>query len=173
MDAVRWLRESGQAVEDTAADSADSGTDAILDVAAGDRRARFAVQAKSRAPYPHELERLQRSHDQLARLGQPLLVVPFVPESLGPALTGAGWSWADSYGNFDLSAPGLLLRQRRTLTAPTPRRKSLPRGSGSFAVIRTLVRFGGNEDEELGVTALGTQVGISQPRVSQILRRLK
>jgi hypothetical protein len=172
MEAVRWLRESGLTVEDAAAVRGDSSADAILDVAAGDRQARFAVQSRSRAPYPHELERLQRSRRELAHSGQPLLVVPFVPESLGPALADAGWSWADSYGNFDLSAPGLLLRQRRVQTAPTPKRKSLPRGSGSFAVIRTLVRFGGDKDEEFGATALAAQVDISQPRVSQILHRL-
>ena len=60
MDAARWLRDSGVTIEDLApAGSTDEGVDAILRVKTGGRSARFAVQAKSRAPYPHELERLK------------------------------------------------------------------------------------------------------------------
>lgn len=173
MDAVRWLRESGLQVEDlTPAGGADAGTDAILAVVAGDRSAGFAVQAKSRAPYPHEIERLRRSWHELARRGNPLLVAPFISEPLGSILTKADWSWADAEGNFDLRAPGLLLRQRRTSTVPAPKRKSLPRGSGSFAVIRALVGFGGGEGEAPGATALAARAGISQPRATQILHHL-
>jgi hypothetical protein len=173
MEAVRWLRESGLKVEDRAsADEADAGADAVLDVAADGDSTRFAVQVKRRAPYPHEMERLERSWRELAGRGHPLLVAPFVSEPLASILTRAGWSWADAQGNFDLRAPGLLLRQRRTTTAPAPRRKSLPRGSGSFAVIRALVAFSDGEDEEPGATALAAQAGISQPRASQVLHHL-
>jgi hypothetical protein len=175
MEAVRWLRESGLEVEDHAAtDEVDSGVDAILDVAADGRRARFAVQVKRRAPYPHEVERLERSRHELAGRGRPLMVAPFISQPLGAILTSGDWSWADEQGNFDLRAPGLLLRQRRAATAPAPRRRSLPRGSGSFAVIRALIAFGDGdgEDEEPGATALAAQAGVSQPRVSQILRHL-
>lgn len=171
MEVVRWLRESGLKVEDhTAADGADAGADAIIDVAAEGRHARFAVQVKRRAPYPHEAERLGRSWRELAEHGRPLMVAPFVSEPLGRILTSADWSWADDQGNFDLRAPGLLLRQRRTATAPVPRRRSLPLGSGSFAVIRTLVTF--SEGEEAGATALAAQAGVSQPRASQVLHQL-
>jgi len=66
MDAVRGLRDSGLRVEDlTPAGREDLGVDAILDVAVGDRSERFAVQAKSRAPYPHEVERLRRSRPEV------------------------------------------------------------------------------------------------------------
>lgn len=173
MDAARWLRESGLTVEDlTPAGGTDAGVDAILEVETDDRSERFAVQAKSRAPYPHELERLQQSWHGLALCGHPLIVAPFISEPLGSILTRDGWSWADTQGNFDLRAPGLLLRQRRTSTPPAPKRKTLPRGSGSFAVIRALVRFSGAEDEEPGATALAAQAGVSQPRASQILHHL-
>lgn len=173
MDAVRWLRESGLKVEDISpAGGVDIGVDSILDVAVGDRSARFSVQAKSRAPYPHEVERLQRSRHELTRYGHPLMIAPFFSEALGSLLTGEGWSWADAQGNFDLRAPGLVFRQRRASTAPVPKRRSLPRGSGGYAVIRALVAFSSGEDEELGATSLATQVGISQPRASQILHRL-
>jgi hypothetical protein len=173
MDAVRWLRESGLTVEDlTPADGTDAGVDAILEVETGDRGARFAVQAKSRAPYPHELERLKQSWHGLAARGHPLIVAPFISEPVGSSLTRDGWSWADSQGNFDLRAPGLLLRQRRAFTPPVPKRKTLPRGSGSFAVIRALVGFSGGEDQEPGATALAAQAGVSQPRASQILHQL-
>jgi hypothetical protein len=173
MDVARWLRESGLKVEDlTPPSTADARVDSILDVTAEDRSARFAVQAKNRAPYPHEVERLQRSWDELALAGHPLMVAPFVSEALGSILTRDGWSWADAQGNFDLRAPGLILRQRRTSTAPVPTRRSLPRGSGSYAVIRALVAFSGGEDEGPGATALAAQAGISQPRASQILHHL-
>jgi hypothetical protein len=174
MDAVRWLRESGLTVEDlTPADPTDAGVDAVLAVETGDRAARFAVQVKSRAPYPHELDRLKHSWPGLAVRGHPLMVAPFISEPLGSILTRDGWSWADSQGNFDLRAPGLLLRQRRPSTSPMPKRKTLPRGSGSFAVIRALVGFSGGEDEEPGATALAARAGISQPRASQVLHQLR
>jgi hypothetical protein len=173
MDAVRWLRESGLKVADLAPVSgADTSVDAILDVAAGDRSARFAVQAKSRAPYPHEVERLQRSWQELALHAHPLLVASFISETLGSILTRDGWSWADAQGNFDLRAPGLIFRQRRTATAPVSKRRSLPRGSGSYAVIRALVGSSGGEDSTPGATALAARAGISQPRASQILHQL-
>ncbi len=173
MDAVRWLRDSGLRVEDlTPTGREDAGVDAILDVTVGDRSVRFAVQAKSRAPYPHEVERLQRSQRALELHGHPLMIVPFVSESLGSLLTRDDWSWADTQGNFDLRAPGLVARQRRASVAPAPKRRSLPRGSGSYAVIRALVRFSGGEDEEPGATALAAQAGISQPRASQVLHQL-
>jgi hypothetical protein len=172
MEAVRWLRESGLRVKDhAAADRTDAGVDAILDVAADDRSTRFAVQVKRRTPYPHEVDRLEPSWRELARHGRPLMVAPFISEPLGSILRRADWSWADDQGNFDLRAPGLLLRQRRTATAPPPRRRSLPRGSGSFAVIRMLVSSG-EEAEEFRATALAAQAGVSQPRVSQVLHHL-
>lgn len=171
MDAVRWLRDADLKVDDlTPPGAAYPGVDAILDVTVGDRSARFAVQAKSRAPYPHEVERLQQSRHGLEAHGHPLLVAPFVSESLGSLLLRDGWSWADAQGNFDLRAPGLLARQRRAATVPAPKQRSLPRGSGSYAVIRALVRFSG--DEEPGATTLAAQAGISQPRASQVLHRL-
>jgi hypothetical protein len=172
MEAVRWLRQSGLRVKDhAAADRADAGVDAILDVAEDGRSTRFAVQVKRRAPYPHEVDRLEPSWRVLARQGRPLMVAPFISEPLGSILTRADWSWADDQGNFDLRAPGLLLRQRRTAAAPAPRRMSLPRGSGSFAVIRALISSG-EEAEKLGATALAAQAGVSQPRVSQVLHHL-
>lgn len=88
-------------------------------------------------------------------------------------LLRGGWSWADAQGNFDLRAPGLVTRQRRAVTAPAPKQRSLPRGSGSYAVIRALVRFSSGEDEEPSATALAAQAGISQPRVSQVLHQLR
>ena len=174
MEAVRWLRESGLRVEDYgAAGRAGAGVDAILDVAADGRSARFAVQVRRRAPYPHEVDRLEPSRRELAKQGRPLMAAPFISEPLGSILTRADWSWADDHGNFDLRAPGLMFRQRRTAAAPAPRRRSLPRGSGSFAVIRALVSFGAREDQELGTTALAAQAGVSQPRVSQVLHHLR
>jgi hypothetical protein len=70
-----------------------------------------------------------------------MLVVPFVSEPLGSSLTRAGWSWADSAGNFDLRSDHLVLRQRSTASPPRNKASRLPHGSGSLAIIRTLVGF--------------------------------
>jgi hypothetical protein len=174
MEVLHWLRESGVTVEwHDAASELEAHSDSVLDVVVDDREVCFAVEAKRRTPYPHELGRLQASWQELSRLGQPLLVVPFVSETLGSALARDGWSWADADGNFDLRATGVRLRQRRTFKAPTPKRKSLPRGSGSFALIRALINFGNDDDEETGATSLAAQAGVSQPRASQVLQHLQ
>ncbi len=174
MDAVQWLRKSGLAVEQWEPTLlGDAHADAILDVAVGGKSARFVVEVKQRAPYPNELDRLRQSREALSGLGEPLLVAPFVSEVLGVALTANGWSWADAQGDFDLRAQGLMLRQRRAVTAPKPARATLPRGSGSFAVIRALIRFGDGEDEEASATVLAAQARVSQPRASQVLAHLR
>lgn len=150
----------------------DRQVDAILDLALGKVRATFAVEERRRAPYPNELAKLQPIQKSLAGLGTPMLVVPFVSEPLGTALTQAGWSWADAAGNFDLRADNLVLRQRSTTARPRTKASRLPQGSGSLAIVRTLIGFPRGTNEEPGATALANQVGVSQPRASQVLRRL-
>jgi DNA-binding transcriptional ArsR family regulator len=174
MEAVRWLQGSGLAVrQQDAAPVPGRGAETVLVVAAGNSSARFAVDLRQRAPYPNELAGLGRLRETLSRLGEPLLIAPFVSESLGAALTAGGWSWADAQGDFDLRARGLLFRQRRAVTAPKPARKTLPTGSGSFAVIRSLITFAGGDEDATGATVLAARAGVSQPRVSQVLRQLR
>jgi hypothetical protein len=174
MEVMGSLRNSGVVVEhhDMPTDARDHA-DEVLDVLADGRRARFALEMKKRAPYPGELQRRQVSWERLSRLGHPLLVVPFVSDALGAALSKAGWSWADTQGNYDLHAPGLWLRQRRSFTAFAAKKRTLPRGAGSSAVIRALIRFRRDEAEDAGATALAEQAGVSQPRASQVLHRLR
>jgi len=150
----------------------DLRVDAILDLRLGKARATFAVEEKRRAPYPNELPKLQPAQKSLAEVGTPMLVVPFVSEPLGTSLTQAGWSWADATGNFDLRSDHLVLRQRATATQPRPKPGRLPQGSGGLAIIRTLIGFPLGTNEEPGATALANQVGVSQPRASQVLHRL-
>jgi DNA-binding transcriptional ArsR family regulator len=150
----------------------DRQVDAILDLTLGKVRARFAVEEKLRAPYPNELARLQPVQKSLARLGTPMLVVPFVSEPLATALTEAGWSWADAAGNFDLRADNLVLRQRSTATRPRTKASRLPQGSGGLAIIRALIGFPLGTNEKPGATALANHVGVSQPRASQVLHKL-
>lgn len=173
MDAVHWLRESGVAVAQREVSLEDEASaDAVLDVTLGDHSGRFVVEVRQRAPYPNELGRLRQLRTALSQWGEPLLVVPYVREEVGAALSQDGWSWADSLGNFDLRAPGLVLRQRRPVKPPRTARTTLPRGSGSFAVMRALIRFGDGEVEETGATALANQARVSQPRASQVLHQL-
>ncbi|HZT64809.1 MAG TPA: hypothetical protein VFA11_03385 [Acidimicrobiales bacterium] len=145
----------------------------MFELVAGEARARFAAEEKGRAPYPNELRNLDRVRHALAPVGVPCLVVPFVGEALGRALTEAGWSWADTQCNFDLRAPGMVLRQRRTTAPPKPSRTALPQGPGSLAIIRTLIRFGRSETEEHTGSSLAAQARVSQPRASQVLHRLQ
>jgi hypothetical protein len=170
MEAVDWLRQSGVTAEYHAA-LPGHGADATLDVIADDRRVHFVIVAKRRTPYPHELDRLAVSMRSLGALGRPMLVAPFISETLAAALATLGWSWADSHGNFELRGPGLWLRQRRVFAAPKPKQRTLPRGTGSFAIIRALLRAGAGE--EPGATVLAERAGVSQPRVSQVLHRLR
>lgn len=172
MEAVRALRDAEVGVT-LAPPAGDAGPDAVLDVTSGDVRSRFAVEEKLRAPYPNELPRLMAQRDAIAHTGEPMLVAPFVNEALASALRAAGWSWADAQGNFDLRAPGLLLRQRHTSTPPRPKRTNLPQGSGSLAIVRALIRFGRGQDEEATTTALASQANVSQPRSSQVLHQLQ
>jgi DNA-binding transcriptional ArsR family regulator len=150
----------------------DRQVDAILDLVLGKVRATFAVEERRRTPYPNELAKLQPIQKSLAGLGTPMLVVPFASEPIGTALTQAGWSWADVAGNFDLRADNLVLRQRSTSARPRIKASRLPQGSGGLAIIRTLIGCPRGTNEEPGATALATQVGVSQPRASQVLRRL-
>jgi DNA-binding transcriptional ArsR family regulator len=175
MDAYDWLRKAGITVErrvPPVGERLSTEPDAIVIISIDSSSALFAVEERQRAPYPNELARLEPRRNDLTCQGKPLLVVPFVPETLASALIESGWSWADSEGNFDLRAPGLLLKQRRTAVAPRTPARGLPRGSGSFAIIRALIRFGAAEEEEAPATALAAQAKVSQPRASQVLARL-
>lgn len=171
MDAVRALR-SAEVEASVVLLADDPGLDAVLEVTVGTLRSRFAVEEKARAPYPNELPRLMAQRDAIAHAGEPMLVVTFVSEALASTLRAAGWSWADAQGNFDLRAPGLVLRQRRTSSPPRPTRTELPQGSGSLAIIRSLIRFDQDENEEASGSALAAQANVSQPRASQVLHQL-
>jgi hypothetical protein len=173
IDVVRSLRDAGVAVRQLEAPrTGDAGAGAVLAVEVSGVRAHFAAEMKSRAPYPGELRGIDLRRNALAAYGVPLLVVPFVSESAGAALTEAGWSWGDEHGNFDLRAAGLVARQRMTKSPPVPRRRTLPRGSGSHAIIRTLIGPWAKEDLTVGATAVSDQAKVSQPRASQVLRQL-
>jgi DNA-binding transcriptional ArsR family regulator len=174
MDVLVALQAAGAAVRRVERERRvhDREIDAVLDLSLGKVRARFAIEEKRRAPYPNELPKLQPTRKSFAEVGTPMLVVPFVSEPLGMTLTQAGWSWADTAGNFDLRADNLVLRQRSTATRPRDNASRLPQGSGSLAIIRALIGLPRGTNEEPGATALANQVGVSQPRASQVLRRL-
>jgi DNA-binding transcriptional ArsR family regulator len=171
MVAVTTLREAGVAVEQV-----DRGqrveVDAILDLTLGDMSTRFAVEEKQRAPYPNEMSRLVVIKRRLTGAGEPMLILPFVSETLARSLTSEGWSWADGGGNFDLRAKGLVLRQRSTTSTPRATAKLLPQGTGSLGIVRALIRFTAAANEEPRATSLAAQANVSQPRASQVLRQL-
>ena len=164
------LRKAGLSVEAVSDAPATVGlpVDAVVNV----EGCSFAVEQRGRVPYPSELERLEVLRARLAEVGTPLLVVPFVSDLVGDSLRRAGWSWADDAGNFDLRAAGLVLRQRTTNVSPPAKSKALPQGSGSLAIIRSLIGFGDDATMEASATTLAAQANVSQPRASQVLSQL-
>ena len=142
--------------------------DAVLVTKVDGRHIRFAVQVKSRAPYPGEIPRLEPLKDRLATIGAPLLVAPLITESTGQALTKANWSWVDSHGNADVRARGIRISRRVPSRSVKKPRRSLPTGSGSWSIIRLLISDGKVENG----TELAERAGVSQPRVSQVLSAL-
>ena len=174
MDALNKLRDADVAVSLLAREhrASDARVDAVVEITADGTPVRFAVEEKLRAPYPNELRNLDHHRRNLEPIGHPLLIVPYVSMPLGRALTEAGWSWADDRGNYDIRGPGIRLSQRRTNSPPKPIRRLLPAGSGSWAIIRSLVAFRGDEEETPNATALANQARVSQPRASQVLGAL-
>lgn len=139
----------------------------VLEIDEAGRTHRFQVVQRSRAPYPNEIEALRRSASRI----RPLLLAPYVSANTGKMLAAQGWSWADNAGNFEMRAKGLWLRQR-TSNPPPPRqpRGVLPRGSGSFSVIRRVIL---GPDHDWTATRLAEAAAVSQPRASQILHKLE
>ncbi len=170
MTLLNSLRKAGLSVEAVRDAPATTGVrvDAVVDV----EGCSFVVEERGRVPYPSELDKLEVLRARLAEVGTPLLVVPFVSDGVGDSLRRAGWSWADDAGNYDLRAAGLVLRQRTTNISPPVKSTALPQGSGSLAIIRSLIGFSEDETEEASATTLAAQANVSQPRASQVLSQL-
>lgn len=147
--------------------------DEVLEVDAGGVSAIFGVVGRKRFPYGVELDGLDVLRAQIAEDTTPLLAVPFVSEAGGERLRAAGWSWIDEAGNFDLRAEGLVVRQRRSDHPPRKPDGPLPQGSGALGVIRWLLAATAEELATANATGLAQRVGVSQPRVSQVLGKLR
>lgn len=175
MEVVRHLRQLGLSVHIKRKVAVGSGErlDAVVELHAEGVDSRFAAECRDRAPYPNELKRLDVKRGLISKYGEPLLIVPFVSPSLGERLRTAGWSWADAEGNLDLRAKGVVVSQRLSDSQSRPSRsRRLPGGVGSSAAIRTLI--GWARDAPLPtVTDFAQSVGVSQPRMSQILTALR
>lgn len=171
IDVMRWLRDAGLSARSLRTD--DDSIDPLLEVSDGDRQWIFAVEERRRAPYPNEVADMESLRLQLEAHGEPLLVAPFITEGTGERLAEAGWSWADLEGNFHLRAQGLLARQRRPRRTRQGQPKTIPQGSGGLAIIRALIGFVEGEAEPLDATGLANQAGVTQPRASQVLGRLR
>lgn len=170
MELINHLEEAG--VEASATRRSAGDFDAILEVDVDGVRQRFAVEVKSRAPYPNELDRFLAMHDQISEFGAPLLLTSSITEGVSKRLIERGWSWADSRGNLELRAGGIRLKHRVSSRPPVrPGRPLLPQGPGSLAIIRFLIRQP-NERTTYGPTQLANVAAVKQPRASQVLSRL-
>lgn len=146
--------------------------DLILEVGFKDERHRYAIQMRSRAPYPSELSSLAPTFVAAASLGSPFLAAPFVSEGLGRALAARGWSWSDEAGNYELIGDRFHLARRTAAKEQRHKRHlaALPQGPGALAIIRFLIVRGG--ETPFGPTELAKIAGVTQPRASQVLARL-
>lgn len=174
IDVVLALRNAGLSVRNFRDERLEinNRVDSLLEV--GDETGGwiFAVEEKHRTPYPNEVTALEARRVSLRSHGEPLLVAPFITEGTGEALAKAGWSWADSEGNFRLRAPGLMAHQRRPRTRQT-RPKTIPQGNGGLGIIRALIGFEEGLAEPRDATGLANQAQVTQPRASQVLGRLQ
>lgn len=173
IDVVLALRDAGLLASKLRDEDpgVNEGVDALLAIGDDARGWIFAVEEKHRTPYPNEVPALEARRLSLRAEGEPLLVAPFITEGTGEALTKAGWSWADSEGNFRLRAPGLIAHQRKPRIRQT-RARTLPQGNGGLSIIRALIGFEEGVDAPLAATGLANQAQVTQPRASQVLGRL-
>ena len=171
IDVTQTLREAGLTARGLPAGSAN--VDALVVVGDGEQSWTFAVEVKGRAPYPNEVSDLESRRLQLVTSGQPLLVAPFVTEGAGERLAEAGWSWADTEGNLHLRAPGLVARQRRPRQARQAPSRTIPQGIGGLGIIRSLLGLVEGEADPLDTTGLARRAGVTQPRATQVLGRLR
>jgi len=172
---TRQLRALGAEVELQPEPRAETQhPDAIVRVDVDGVSAVFVVEAKARSPYPSEVSALDPIRNRLAALGTPLLLAPYISVGEGDALTAHGWSWADGHGNFDLRSGAIRLRQRLPRAASQPQKTGLPRGGGGLAVVRALIAHPRYfTDPRLTQHRLGGTVGITQPRVAQVMTQLR
>ncbi len=172
---VRHLQAMGARVDIRAPSQVETqGPDALVHLDLDGATAVFAVEAKTRPPYPSEVPALDRTRDRLAQLGTPLLLAPFISVGEGEALSAHGWSWADGQGNFDLRSGTIRLRQRLPRTAASPPRTGLPRAGGGLAVVRALIAHPRYlTDPRLTQERLASAAGITQARVAQVMAQLR
>jgi hypothetical protein len=172
---TRHLQALGAKVDIRPAGSGDSRSpDALLHLELDGTQTVFAMEIKTRPPYPSEVPALDRTRARLAQFGAPLLLVPYVSVGVGETLSAHDWSWADGQGNFDLRSGTIRLRQRLPRTAARPVRTGLPRGGGGLAVVRALVAHPGYfTDPRLARKRMEEAAKITQPRVAQVMGQLR
>lgn len=172
--ALKALADAGAKVRTASREpkGATARPDLVVDIEVGSQKARFAVKARRRAPYPGEALKLDSLRDSLSRWGTPLLQAPEVTEGQGRALTDRGWSWIDDLGNYDVRSEGLILRNRVPRPRGRGRRSStpFPYGWAGLQVLRTLIT---QPMEEVRTSALSKVAEVSAPRTSQVLHQLQ
>jgi hypothetical protein len=170
MNPISLLEDAGVRI-DVGDQPGDRGTSAdhVLELTLDESTVRLAVEIRQRAPYPNEIAGLSDRRAGLAPVGIPTLVAPYVSDHTGKQLTDAGWSWVDAFGNADLRAPGLRIQRRTGARPGIEPVDRLPQGLGALAIVRYLITTGGCP----GPTALSEIAGVSQPRASQVLGRLR
>jgi DNA-binding transcriptional ArsR family regulator len=174
MEVLDRLRDAGieAAIDPPEKTRKSNQPDAILTLEMDGVRRRFVVEVKSRSPYPGEISNTIEQLHQYARWGHPLLVTRYVSPSVGSKLSGARCSWADLSGNFDIRAPQFRARQRLSGTRPKSSGPPIPRGPGALAIIRFLINES-SPNQPFGPSELANIGGVSQPRATQVLQRLR
>lgn len=171
LDVVKALESTGARIRVVRTGRRGESGDALLTVEIDGRVIEFAVEERRSIPYLPDVAKLPEPSGKRTRRPRPLLVAPFISATVGDTLINAGWSWADAAGDFDLKAPGLRLRQRAAMQRPPQQHRELPSGAGSTAILRWMLSkapLGERVDPRM-LIEVG---GVSQPRVSQLMRAL-
>lgn len=120
----------------------------------------FRLHRLARTPRPSELDKLPAAG---------LLLTPSLPAGTQRRLADAGWSWVTNTGQVRLRF-GRHIVEHDNPAAGFPAASGngvLAGGLGTFAVLRRLLL-----DRPRRQVDLAASVGLTQPRVSQILRQL-
>ena len=171
LDVARALESTGALIHVVRIGRHLESGDALLTVEIDGRVLEFSVQERRTIPYLPDIAKLPEASSRRTGRRRPLLVAPFIGAAVGDALIKAGWSWADAAGDFDLKAKGLRLRQRLALQRPRQQHRELPGGTGSTAIIRWMLSKI-HLRERIEPRTLIDVGGVSQPRVSQLMRAL-
>ena len=127
MEALDAVRSAGAEVRviSIAPSLESSAPAAIVEISLDGVRARFVVEERRRPPYGVQVEQIMFHLSPHASLGRPMVVAPFVSESVAEQLNNLDIAWADASGNVGVRAPGMAISRRVSSRPAQPASKGV------------------------------------------------